>query len=84
MKGEAMNFDIDTLGIECKVESLCDSPVRGNLLWLKQSYDGKYNAGIRVGKNTLSIEGIEPSNIRVFQSKYVLPIGDKNGLERST
>ena len=84
MKGKAMNFDIDTLGIECKVEGLGDSPVRGNLLWLKQSYDGKYNAGIRVGKNTFSIEGIEPSNIRVFQSKYVLPIGDKNGLERST
>ena len=78
-----MNLELDTLGIECKVESLGDSPVRGSLLWLKQSYDGKYNAGISVGKNTLSIEGLDPTNIRVFQTKYVLPIGDENGLERS-
>ena len=78
-----MNLELDTLGIECKVENLVDSPVKGNLLWLKQSYDGKYNAGISVGKNTISIENLDPSNIRVFQAKFVLPIGDENGLERS-
>ena len=71
-----MNLELDTLGIECKVENLVDSPVKGSLLWLKRSYDGKYNAGIIVGKNTLSIEGLDPTNIRVFQAKYVLPIGD--------